>query len=268
MPKSWSQHGKTLFAVSASLLLCLIALVLAFFILSKSQQFQHKSGLLEEDLRLLTEKNDRLQGQIKRLKDDITENAGRLKSKEEQLADAARVRLELEEQRRIRLEAEKQDQELLKAAQQKVESLISADQGSVFLKGDVLTVRLTNSILFPSGRATLSPEGNEVLLAVAQLLNSELKDLAVRVEGHTDNEAIGQSLKAKFPSNWELSSARASSAIVFLCENGIDPIRLQAVGRADTAPAEPNDTEKGRAANRRIDFVIDLKASLPKNNTP
>jgi chemotaxis protein MotB len=268
MPKPWSRNEKTLIAISGALLLCLIALILAFVFLFSSNAAQRKAGLAEEELRLLGEKNDRLQGQIKRLKDDITENAGRLKSKEEQLADAERVRLELEEQRRQRLEAEKQDQELLKAAQQKVQSLLSAGQGSVFLKGDVLTVRLTNNVLFASGRASLSNEGMEVMKAVAQLLNSELKDLAVKVEGHTDNEPIGQVLKAKYPSNWDLSSARASSAIVFLTENGVDPNRLQAVGRADTAPVEPNDTETGRAANRRIDFVVDLKASLPKSPSP
>jgi chemotaxis protein MotB len=268
MPKPWSRNEKTLIAISGALLLCLVAIVLAFVFLFSSNAADRKNGLLEEELRLLHEKNDRLQGQVKRLKEDIAENAGRLKSKEEQLADAERVRLELEAQRLQRLEEEKQDQELLKAAQQKVETLLSAGQGSVFLKGDILTVRLTNNVLFASGRASLSNEGSEVLKAVAQLLNSELKDLAVKVEGHTDNEPIGQVLKAKYPSNWDLSSARASAAIVALTENGLDPNRMQAVGRADTAPVESNETDAGKAANRRIDFVIDLKASLPKSPAP
>lgn len=267
MPKPWSRHEKTLIAIGGALLLCLIAVVLAFLFLFSSNTAKHQNGLLEEEIRLLNEKNDRLLGQIKRLKEDITENAGRLKSKEEQLADAGRVRVQLEEQARLRLEAEKKDQELLKAAQQKVETLLSAGQGSVFLKGDVLTLRLTNNVLFASGRASLSDEGSAVLKAVAQLLESELKGLGVKVEGHTDNEPIGQALKSKFPSNWDLSSARASSAIVSLTENGIDPNRLQAVGRADTSPVEPNETEAGRAANRRIDFVIDLKASPLNNQT-
>jgi chemotaxis protein MotB len=268
MPKSWSKNEKNLIALGGALLLCLVALVLAFTFLFSLNGTQRKLGLVEEDLRLLNEKNERLQGQVKRLKEDITENAGRLKSKEEQLADAERVRLELEEQRRQRLEAERQDQELLKATQKKVESLFSSGQGSVFLKGDVLTVRLTNNVLFASGRASLSNQGMEVLKAVAQLLNSELKDLAVKVEGHTDNDPIGQALKAKYPTNWDLSSARASSALVFLVDNGIEASRLQAVGRADTVPVEPNDSDAGRAANRRIDFVIDLKKTPSKDPLP
>jgi chemotaxis protein MotB len=181
------------------------------------------------------------------------------------LADAERTRLRLEEESRLRLETEKKDQELLHATQQKIETLLKDGKGSVFLKNDLLTLRLTNNVLFASGRASLSSEGQAIMKLVAQLLESELKGLSVKVEGHTDNEPIGQALKNKYPSNWDLSSARASSAIVSLIENGISPLRLQAVGRADTAPVESNETETGRSANRRIDFVIDLKASLPLN---
>jgi chemotaxis protein MotB len=265
MPKPWTRNEKTYLAIAASMLLCFIALLLAFTLLARSHNNQQQLTLLTEDHRLLLEKKDRLEGQIKRLKDDITENAGRLKTKEEQLADAERTRLRLEEESRLRLETEKKDQELLHATQQKIETLLKDGKGSVFLKNDLLTLRLTNNVLFASGRASLSSEGQAIMKLVAQLLESELKGLSVKVEGHTDNEPIGQALKNKYPSNWDLSSARASSAIVSLIENGISPLRLQAVGRADTAPVESNETETGRSANRRIDFVIDLKASLPLN---
>ncbi|MDZ4788244.1 MAG: OmpA family protein [Blastochloris sp.] len=263
MQKSWSRKDKTLIALAAAFLLCLIILIVAFFISFKALADHRRLGLAEEEQRLQLEKNERLQGQINRLKEDITENAGRLKTKEEQLADAERAKLEMQEQRRLRLEAEKRDQDLLKSAQKRVESLFSAGQGSVFLEGDALTVRLTNSVLFASGQASLSKQGAVVLDAVVQLLDTELKDLTIKVEGHTDNDPIGQVLKVKFATNWELSSARASAAVVYLVDKGINPQRLRAVGRADTAPVDTNDNEAGRANNRRIDFVVDLKSSLP-----
>ncbi|NJK92139.1 MAG: OmpA family protein [Blastochloris sp.] len=268
MSRRLNRMEKMWVALGGALLLALVGLSLGALILQGSLHKQGELSEVREELRLLREKESRLEGQIQRLKADMAENAGRLKSKEEQLADAERVRAELEEQTRLRLEAEKRDQDLLKVAQQRVQTLLSEGQGSVFLKNDALTVRLTNNILFSSGRATLGSEGAEVLKAVAQLLNAELKGLGVRVEGHTDNEPIGQGLKARFPSNWDLSAARASAAIVALLENGVEPARLQAVGRADTLPVEDNRTEEGRAANRRIDFIIDLKSpALPPATT-
>lgn len=261
MLNRWTKKEKTTIAISGALLLCLLAIIAAFIISFNAISTQLKLGQTQEEFRLLQESNQRLEGQIKRLKDTVTENAGRLKTKEEQLADAERMRLELDGQRQLRLAEEKREQDILKSAQQKVETLLSKDQGSVFLKENALTVRLANSVLFASGRASLTSEGTKVMAAVAQLLNSELKELAVHVEGHTDADPIGAVLKQKYPSNWELSSARASASVTYLIDQGVDPLRLSALGRADTVPVDSNDEEEGRAKNRRIDIVIDLKDS-------
>lgn len=261
MLNRWTKKEKTTIAISGALLLCLTTIIVSFIITINAFSTQKKLAQAQEEIRLFQESNQRFEGQIKRLKDTIRENTGRLKTKEEQLADAERMRLELESQRQLRLQEEKREQDLLKSAQLKVETLLSKEQGSVFLKENALTVRLANSVLFASGRANLTSEGTKVLAAVAQLLNSELKDLAIHVEGHTDADRIGTALKQKYPSNWELSSARASASVTYLIDQGVDPLRLSALGKADTAPVDSNDNETGRANNRRIDIVIDLKDS-------
>ena len=78
-------------------------------------------------------------------------------------------------------------------------------------------------------------------------------EYAIEVEGHTDNAPIST---ARFPSNWELSSARASSVVRLFIEQGIVAKRLRAVGAADNQPVLPNDTAEGRARNRRVTITV------------
>ena len=79
----------------------------------------------------------------------------------------------------------------------------------------------------------------------------------ITVIGHTDNKPIHPDYQFKFPSNWELSSARASAVVRYFQETiGLDPESLEAVGRAFYDPIAPNDTEEGRAQNRRVEIII------------
>jgi chemotaxis protein MotB len=119
-----------------------------------------------------------------------------------------------------------------------------------------LSVKLMDEILFPSGSAEVKEEGTKVLDRVAQAL-AEVTDKAILIEGHTDNVPISGALAAKFPTNWELSTARAVSVVRYLSEKGgIAPKRLAAVGYGDTRPVSPNDTPENKAKNRRIEVKL------------
>ena len=114
-----------------------------------------------------------------------------------------------------------------------------------------ISVEINASVLFAPGEALLSPESVQALTAVAQVLRRDRH--ALQVEGHTDNVPIST---AAFPSNWELSSVRASSVVRLFLENGIAEKRMVAVGHGANEPLESNDTAEGRQRNRRVQLVI------------
>jgi chemotaxis protein MotB len=118
------------------------------------------------------------------------------------------------------------------------------------VKGGI-QLAISDKILFTPGSAKLKPEGLDVLDSLLRLLMSGR--FPITVEGHTDNMPIGT---AMFPSNWELSAARASSVVRHLIAQGISDRRLKAVGYADTQPVTGNDTLEGRARNRRVSLTL------------
>jgi chemotaxis protein MotB len=134
--------------------------------------------------------------------------------------------------------------------------LIKSNLVVVRRKGTTIEVEIRTDILFPSGSATLSPTAVGVIRQLSQTLVSLPNP--VRVEGHTDSQPIDT---PAFPSNWELSSARAASVVHVIANSGIDPARLSVIGRAQYSPSQPNTTAAGRNANRRV-----LIAILPPGN--
>jgi chemotaxis protein MotB len=114
-----------------------------------------------------------------------------------------------------------------------------------------LAVEINASVLFAPGQAALQPESVAALETVAKLLADAPQQ--VRVEGHTDNLPIAS---LQYPSNWELSSARAASVVRLFTATGVDPVRLSAVGYAENKPVETNDSPDGRARNRRVTLLI------------
>ncbi len=121
---------------------------------------------------------------------------------------------------------------------------------------DKLTVNLVDKILFDSGSTVIKPRGREVLQKVADVLKT-VSDKRIQIEGHTDNVPIAASLQARFPTNWELATSRATVVARFLQDQGgIDPTRLVATGYGQHHPVAPNDTPEGRAENRRIEIVL------------
>ena len=120
---------------------------------------------------------------------------------------------------------------------------------------DQLKVTVASEILFPSGSAELSQEGVDVLRKVAAAINKSQDE--IRVEGHTDNVPIAPVLAQFYPSNWELSTARAAVAVRTLEATGMVPAsRLSAVGYGDSRPLAPNDSAEGQAKNRRVEIVF------------
>ena len=121
---------------------------------------------------------------------------------------------------------------------------------------DKLTVNLVEKILFDSGKAEVKAKGKEVLKKVGNILK-DVKDKDIRIEGFTDNVPIGGTLREKFPTNWELSTQRATNVLRFLQdETGVDGARLSAIGFGEFRPIAGNDTPDGRAQNRRIEIVL------------
>ena len=123
-------------------------------------------------------------------------------------------------------------------------------QTSIEARGLVIRV-LTDDLLFASGQATLSPRSTSLLAEISKLL--ELAgEHPVDVEGNTDNVPIS----GTYPSNWELSAARASTVVRFLIAHGMPAPRLTATGYADTHPIASDATATGRARNRRVEIVV------------
>ncbi|MTV40253.1 flagellar motor protein MotD [Duganella radicis] len=123
-----------------------------------------------------------------------------------------------------------------------------------------VSVEINASVLFDPGDARLMPESVEALRAVAALLKGDSHD--VQVEGHTDNQPIGNT---RFPSNWELSSVRASSVVRLFIDAGVAPQRLTAVGYSANVPVADNDTPQGRARNRRV--AVTILSGIPDPST-
>jgi len=138
-----------------------------------------------------------------------------------------------------------------------LESLIDQELVSVNKDGLSVEIELKSRILYSSGSAELARSAEPILLQIADIIRGF--DYPVRVEGYTDNVSINTK---QFPSNWELSAARASSVVRLIAGAGIDPLQLTASGFGEFRPIANNDTEQGRADNRRVVLVIDAGETL------
>lgn len=144
-------------------------------------------------------------------------------------------------------------QKVKEKLEEEIERLNLGNYVKVIEEKHLIILRLDSVILFDLGKADIKPSGREIL----EKLGSMLKELdnEIMVQGHTDNLPINTAL---FPSNWELSTKRATNVVRFLIEAcGLDPAKLTATGNAEYKPIRPNDSEENRQKNRRIDIVID-----------
>jgi chemotaxis protein MotB len=122
-----------------------------------------------------------------------------------------------------------------------------------------ISVTFVDCILFEFSKASITPEGRKILKKVGEILK-DVQGRQIRVVGHTDNIPIMPEYQYKFPSNWELSAARAAAVIRhFQKKMGLDPKNLEAVGRSFYEPIASNETREGRAQNRRVEIIISPK---------
>lgn len=230
-----------------------------------------REAALRADLDLC--KRDRASGEVARaeerdrLRADIAACQAKGTGAEERVAAAQARIAELEgkivaiQEQAARVEAEKREK--VDEVSRNYEGLLHGmkaeiDRGRVTisqLQGK-LSVNVLDEILFDSGRADVKPEGRDVLARLGEVLKG-MEDQAVVIEGNTDNVAIAGELAKRFPTNWELSAARATSVVRYLEEVvGVPAARLAAVGMGSHRPVVPNDTPEGRARNRRIEIKL------------
>jgi chemotaxis protein MotB len=150
----------------------------------------------------------------------------------------------------------------LKQSQSVVQSAFEGappDSVQVVPTPEGVMVRVDGKLLFPSGTAELRPEATPVLDLIAKMMDRYAFDLYIM--GHTDSVPIQS---AKFPSNWELSAARATAALKYFSAKGAAPDRLVAVGFADSRPIADNASPEGRGRNRRVEFLFKAPQALPQ----
>jgi chemotaxis protein MotB len=163
-----------------------------------------------------------------------------------------------------RAEALRREKELLRKLAQDLSStlapLVKEGKVRVTQNSRGVSVEINASVLFDPGEATLTPESDQALRALAVLLKDDPH--AVQVEGHTDTMPISN---AKFPSNWELSAVRASAVVRLFTDSGVDAARLTVVGHGANIAVAPNSTADGRARNRRV--AVTILSALPDTTT-
>lgn len=203
---------------------------------------------LESKMFDMRAENQKLAKRLQELGDDVENLLG---EKSQLSQDLKQTR---DREARLRREQEAQSARMAKYRQviEKFKSLISSGKLKIRIVKGQMVVELASSILFESGKATLSEEGEGALSQLASILNT-ISDRSFQVAGHTDNVPIKSK---KFPSNWELSADRAVTVVRFLQEQGVNPSNLSAAGHAEYQPTASNDNEDGRAANRRIEIVL------------
>jgi len=220
----------------------------------------------EELDKVLQSKSDTLSQTIFELRRKVTDldaengklrerNAALQKALDEKTMRAADLEKEVETLKKAKEEQVQKVSSTYENLLEKMKSEISKGQVTISeLKGK-LTVNMVDSILFDSGKAEVKAGGLEILGKVISILK-DVNDKSIRIEGHTDNVQIVGALAKRYPTNWELSAARAINVARYLRDEGIDPGQLAAVAYGEWKPVATNDTAEGKAKNRRIEINL------------
>jgi len=237
-----------------------VLLVLMTIGLSYCSSYKSRTRKLFSDLRARNAENENLTSRVNSLEKELEATASQLKAK---VTEADMLQSALSDIRKqvktVAAEKAKVEQEKLSLAEltDSLKQEIEAKEIKITKLEGKLTVNLMDKVLFDSGKTEIKKEGRDVLDKIAKNLLNKYPNRAIRVEGHTDNVPIGGELRAKFPTNWELSTARATAAVRYLQDHGaVNPKRLFAVGYSEYHPIASNDTEEGKAKNRRIEIIL------------
>ena len=245
---------------------------------ARSSELQSRLDGLEKEKGQLNNELGNVRGHITGLEQKLAsgsasaqEEITKLQKQASELeADAARIAKEREQlrQEQSQLAATLEQERLAKeeeiARLTRTQEALSKSLQDEISKGNItiqqvrdrLTINMVDRVLFDSGQAQVKPAGMKVLKQVGDVLN-QISDKQIRIEGHTDNVPISTKLQDRFKTNWELSTARATTVVRYLIDQGgVDRQYLSAVGYADTHPLASNDSEEGRSSNRRIEIVL------------
>jgi chemotaxis protein MotB len=222
---------------------------------AKSQSWQDEAtreqrllAVLEQQHADVTAEMSRLQAEHARLQGDfsaLVKDRSQLKQSTEQLQQA------LAQLSARKLEAERRVAEF-KTLLARFKNLIDAGTLTVAMVDGRMVLQLPSDVLFDSGQAKLSKLGKEAVQQVAHVL-SDIRQRRFQIEGHTDNVPIHNS---QYQSNWELASARAMGVVREMTGAGMDSTLVSAASYGEFHPAATNDTDPGRASNRRIEIVL------------
>lgn len=209
------------------------------------QNTQQKLGQNQKELADLQDKHNDLENEKENLVQTSRDLSLKLQKEKEVVKEKTKVISTLEETKN---KIEEGLKEQIANQQVKIEDI----EGK-------LKLTFIDKILFNSGSTKINKKGKEILLSFTESIRED-RDHNILAEGHTDNVNVGSALKSKFPSNWELSTARASAVVRYLQEDGgIEPERLSAIGYSYFKPVASNDDEEGRSQNRRIEIILTRK---------
>lgn len=146
----------------------------------------------------------------------------------------------------------------------RLKTMIDGGQLTVSIEQGRIVINLPNNVLFKSGSANLNPESTEAITPIAAAM-SQFSDRRFQIEGHTDNNPINT---ARFPSNWELSTARALAVVHLLTDLGVTPENISAAGFGEFHPRASNESDEGRELNRRIEIIMLPNLDILSNELP
>jgi chemotaxis protein MotB len=161
---------------------------------------------------------------------------------------------ELDEAKHAVQEAQERSK-LLDDLQSKFKTMIDAGHLKVTTRHGRIVLQLHNDVLFPTGDAELKPDGKQAVSEIAATLRS-VSFKRFQVAGHTDSQPITAETKKTYPTNWELSTARAIAVVKLLTASGVDPAMLSAAGYGPYDPVASNATPDGQSKNRRIEITL------------
>jgi chemotaxis protein MotB len=231
-------RGSTILVVSV--VAAAIAIALSYFLfyqprVKELEEARREASLCVQERSALKSRVSDLEAMFDEVRRESAELAEQIRLREERLAQAQAT----------------QDEIVAKLQQEISDGQIQVER----LRGQ-LRVDMVDEILFDSGEASLKPAGKEVLQKLASVLAGA--DRQIRVQGHTDDVPIAGRLAQTFPTNWELSAARAVNVVRFLQEGaGLDPVQLSASALSQYRPRVPNDGPEGRQKNRRIEILLE-----------
>jgi chemotaxis protein MotB len=223
-------------------------------------QFKEKIQTLEQDLEeerrskdaILTDFQERLQGSqshIRYLEEEVAKGHNEIQELQGQF-------INLKGQKALAETKKGQLKSTYEALITDLKKQIENQEITIKAFKDKISVTFVDRILFEFGKATITSEGGKILEKVGGILKN-VQGKQIRIVGHTDNIPIMPEYRYKFPSNWELSGARAAAVIRYFQKNiHLDPKNLEAVGRSFYEPIASNETSQGRAQNRRVEIII------------